>query len=118
MSFDKIEKVDFSNALLSYPNFNEPFEKQTFTNQLQLGSVIRKPNSAQVNYTTKEEILLPIVKTPKKYRNILLRQHLKVHVEHKNLTYKMHKIFNTERVIRWRFIIKEYNPDLTSIAPC
>ena len=122
-TFDDIKKVVSRETLLSYPDFNEPFEIHTDASKLQLGAVIsqkgkpvafysRKLNSAQVNYTTTERELLSIVETLKEFRNILLGQHIKVYTDHKNLTYKQ---FNTERVMRWRLILEEYGPELIYI---
>ena len=51
-------------------------------------------------------------KTMKEIRNILLGQEIKVYKDHKNLTYKP---FNTERVMQWRLILEEYNPELICI---
>ena len=53
--------------------------------------------------------MLSIVETLKEFRNILLGHHIKVYTDHKNLTFVN---FNTERVMRWRLIIKEYLPKL------
>ena len=107
-AFDTIRYLVSRETLLSYPNFNEPFEIHTDASKLQLGSAIsqkgkpiafysRKLNPAQVNYTTTEHELLSIVKTLNEIRNILLGQQIKVYINHKNLTYKT---FNTESVMR------------------
>ena len=69
-------------------------------------------NSAQQNYTTTEKELLYIVETLKEFHNILLGHQITVYTDHKNLTYK---IFNTERVMRWRLILEEFGPELKYI---
>ena len=66
-------------------------------------------NSAQQNYTTTEKELFSIVETLKEFRNILLGHQITVYTDHENLTYK---IFNTERVMRWRLIHEEFGPEL------
>ena len=110
-------------VLLGYPDFNAPFEIHTDASKFQLGAVIsqkgkpiafysRKINSAQQNYTTTEKELLSIVETLKEFRNILLGHQITVYTNHKNLTYK---IFNTERVMRWRLILEEFGPELKYI---
>ena len=83
------------------------FEIHTDASDFQLGAVIsqnKKPiafyscmlNLAQTRYTTTEKELLAIVKTLKEFRNILLRQKIKVYTDHKNLMYKTH---NSTRVM-------------------
>ena len=69
-------------------------------------------NPAQVNYTITEQELLSILEILKEFRHILLGQQIKVYIDHKNVTYKT---FNTERVIRLRLILEEYNPELLYI---
>ena len=102
--------------MLSYPDFDKPFEIYTDASDYQLGLVItqeerpiaffrRKLNKAQKNYTVTEKELLAIVETLKEFRNILLGQEIIVYTDHKNLTYKVH---NTKRVIRWHLICEEY----------
>ena len=49
------------------------------------------------------------METLKEFRNISLEQQIKVYTDHKNLTYK---VFISERVMRWRLIVEEYNPEL------
>jgi hypothetical protein len=69
-------------------------------------------NSAQQNYAATEKELLSIVATLKEFQNILLGQQITVFADHKNLTYKN---FNTERVMRWRLVLEEFDPDLQCI---
>lgn len=122
-AFDDIKRIVSREVLLSFPKFNKTFEIHTDASKYQLGAVIaqegkpiaffsRKLNSAQLNYTTTERELLAIVETLREFRSILLGQQIIVYTDHKNLTYK---VFNTERVMRWRLIIEEYGPELRYI---
>ena len=122
-AFENIKKIISKETLLSFPNFSKPFVIHTDASHTQLGAVIsqndkpiafysRKLNPAQTRYTTTERELLSIVETLKEFRNILLGQEIEVFTDHQNLTYKN---FNTERVMRWRLILEEFNPKLTYI---
>jgi transposase InsO family protein len=117
-AFIAVKAIISKETLLSYPDFSSLFEIHTDASKAQLGSVIsqqghpiafysRKLNPAQTNYTTTERELLSIVETLKEFRNILLGQQILIHTDHLNLTYKT---FNTERVMRWRLLIEEFNP--------
>ena len=122
-AFEKVKKIISKETLLAFPDFSKPFVIHTDASHTQLGAVIsqdnkpiafysRKPNPAQTRYTTTERELLSIVETLKEFRNILLGQEITVYTDHQNLTYKN---FNTERVMRWRLILEEFNPTLTYI---
>jgi transposase InsO family protein len=122
-AFDLVKTAISKEVLLSYPDFNAPFDIHTDASKYQLGSVIsqrgrpvafysRKLNPAQQRYTTTERELLSIVETLKEFRNILLGQQVVVHTDHLNLT---HKQFNTDRVMRWRLILEEYGVSLTYV---
>ena len=78
MAFNKIKQIVRCETLLSYPDFNKPFEIHTDTSHTQLGVVIsqmnkliafdsRKLQLAQTRYTTTEQELLSIVKTVKEF---------------------------------------------------
>ena len=123
LAFEDMKELIARETLLTYPDFNKPFEIHTDASQVQLGACIsqegkpvafysRKLNPAQTRYTTTERELLSIVETLKEFRNILLGQQIIVHTDHENLTYKN---FNSDRVMRWRLFIEEYSPDLRYI---
>ena len=52
------------------------------------------------------------METLKEFRNILLGHQITVYTDHKTLTYTF---FNTERVMRWRLLLKEFGPELKYI---
>ena len=122
-AFADMKKIISKEVLLAYPDFNDEFVIHTDASHTQLGAVIsqrgkpiafysRKLKPEQTRYTTTERELLSIVETLKEFRNILLGHKIVVHTDHKNLTCKN---FNTERVMRWRLILEEYNPKLRYI---
>jgi hypothetical protein len=96
-SFDQMKELIARETLLTYPDFNLPFEIHTDASQLQLGACIsqngkpvafysRKLNPAQTWYTATERELLSILETLKEFRNIHLGQQIIVHTDHENLT--------------------------------
>ena len=118
IAFEHMKKSISRETLLVYLNISDLCILQTDASKIQLGAVIsqdnkpiafysRRPNAAQVNYTTTEREPLSIVKTLRKPRNNLVGQQIKLSTDHKNLTYKS---FNTERVMRWRLILEELSP--------
>ena len=122
-AFNDMKKIICREVMLAFPDFAKPFVIHTDASHTQLGAVIsqdgkpiafysRKLNDAQTRYTTTERELLSIVETLKEFRNILLGYKVIVYTDHKNLCCKN---FNTERVMRWRLVLEEYDPELRYI---
>ena len=122
-AFEKNKQIVGRETLLSYPDFNLPFEIHTDASNTQLGAVISQNNKpiafyskklqpAQRRYTTTERELLSIIETLKEFKNILMGQQIVVYTDHKNLTYNN---FNTERVMRSPLLIEEFGPTIEYI---
>jgi RNase H-like domain found in reverse transcriptase len=106
--------------MLSFPDFNKPFEIHTDASDFQLGAVImqerkpvafysRKLNSAQRNYTTGEREMLSIVETLRAYRNILLGHEIIIYTDHMNLVNDRTR-HESARIQRWVWLIEEFGP--------
>jgi hypothetical protein len=117
-AFDKIKKVNGTEVLLCYPEFNKPSDHH-------LGAVImqdkintaiafysRKLNTAQKWYTTTErnKELLSAIETCKEYKNILLGyyQPIIVFTDHKNNTFNGLKASDRVLLLCWLLLLEEY----------
>ena len=125
-SFQDIKQMVCKDAMLAYPDWTKPFDIHTDASDYQLGAVIsqegrpiayfsRKLNSAQLNYTTTEKELLSIVECVKEFRNILYGYEIRVFSDHKNLVHAA-TMSQSQRVMRWRLILKEFGPDIRHIS--
>jgi hypothetical protein len=117
--FEKIKLMIASHVLLTYPDPNLPFDIEPDASDYQLGAVIkqlgkpiaffsRKLTSSQRNYSTIEKELLSSVETLEEYRSLLKGAEIRIHTDHKNLTFKT---LRSERVRNWRTSIEEFSPD-------
>ena len=119
-AFEEIKEHISSESLLTYPNFDIPFDVYTDASDRQLGAVIlqkgkpiahfsRTLNAAQRNYTVTDKETLSIVELLKEYRNILYGHKIRVYTDHKNITQPN---ISSQRIMRWRTIMEEYGIEL------
>jgi len=122
-AFNTIKKHVSKSTLLTYPDFNKPFEIHTDASDTQLGAIIsqdkkpiafylKKLTECEQCYTTIEKELLSVICTFQEIKNILLGQRLIVYTDHKNITCNN---FNIDRVYRWRLMLEEYGPEIRYI---
>ena len=119
-AFTRMKALVGSDTLLAYPDHNLSFDIETDASNFQLDAVIkqkgrpvayytRKLNPAQCNDTTIEKELLSIVETLREFCSMLLGSTISVYTNHRNLTHHL-SLFTTQRVLRWRLLIEEFNP--------
>jgi hypothetical protein len=119
-AFDEMKAAISADVMLSFPDFEKPFEIHTDASDYQLGSVVmqdgkpiafysRKLSSAQRNYTVGEREMLSIVETLKEFRTILLGQTITVYTDHMNLVNPTTN-HASARITRWRWLIEEFGP--------
>ena len=119
-AFETMKSIVATDALLAYPNPNQPFDVETNTSDYQLGAMIkqngcpiayysRKLNSAQKNYTTIEKELLSIIETFREFCSILLGSKVCIYTDHQNLTHKLTS-FTTQCISWWNLLLEEFQP--------
>jgi hypothetical protein len=119
-----MKAVMAKDALVRCPDHAEEFHVDTDASDCQLGAVMmqkgapvafcsRKLNPAQRDCATMEEELLSIVETLKEFQTMphgCEAPH--VHTDHQNLT---HDALNSQRVLRWRLFLEEFQPQFHHI---
>lgn len=118
--FMQAKKAVASAIQLVHPCFGEPFEVETDASDNGLGAVIyqkhgviacysRTLTKAEHNYSTNAKELLAILFALQKGRQILLGSRIKLHTDHKPLTYLMSQKVLTPTLAGWIDAISEFD---------
>ena len=115
-----------ADTLISYPYWKLLFTVQYDVSDKHLGAVIiqnnkpiyffyRKLSKPQRIYNTTEKELLAIVECLKQFQGIIFDCEINILSYHKNLVYDK-TLSESQRVMLWRPIIKEFGPNIKHIA--
>jgi hypothetical protein len=124
-AFNKIKDQMAQEAMLTYPQFDQPFIVYTDASEKQIGGVItqhgkplgffsRKLTDTQRRYPVTEQELLAIVETLKYFKHMLFGHTIIVKTDHKNLTHQV-STHASDRVLRQRLLLEEYGVELQYI---
>lgn len=116
-AFRHAKQLLSTDALLAYPDLARPFDVEVDASNYQLGGVVkqdgrplayfsRKLSASQRNYTTIEKELLSAVETLQEYRSLLKGGVIRLHTDHKNLTYRE---LSSDRCLHWRLLLEEFD---------
>ena len=125
-AFEKIKQVIAREVILAYPDYSKKFVIYTDASTRQLGGVItqdnrplaffsRKLTKAQTKYTVTELELLSIVELLKEFKGMLLGYEIEIWTDHINLTRDSLGLDSSDRVLRWRLLLNEYDVTLRYI---
>jgi hypothetical protein len=124
-AFAKIKQQMAQEAMLTYPQFDQPFIVYTDASDKQIGGVItqhdkplgyfsRKLTDTQRRYPVTEQELLAITETLKYFRHMLFGHKIIVKTDHKNLTHQV-STHASDRVLRQRLLLEKYGVELEYI---
>ena len=109
------------------PDWSFPFELMCDASDFAIGAVLgqkreknfqliyyasRTLNDAQLNYATTEKELLAIVFAFDKFRPYLVGNKVVVHTDHSSIKYLMTKKDAKPRLIRWVFLLQEFDVEI------
>ena len=123
-SFEELKSHLTTAPIVRAPNWQLPFEVMCDASDLAIGAVLGqredgKPhvvyyasktlNEAQRNYTTTEKELLAVVYALEKFRAYLVGADIVIFTDHSALKYLLTKQNAKARLIRWVFLLQEFN---------
>ncbi|WJZ92713.1 hypothetical protein VitviT2T_011695 [Vitis vinifera] len=123
-SFELLKQFLTSAPIVRAPNWELPFEVMCDSSDYAIGAVLGqredgKPyviyyarkslNDTQRNYTTTEKELLVVVYALDKFRAYLIGSSIVVFTDHSALKYLLTKQDAKARLIRWIFLLQEFN---------
>ena len=127
LSFDRLKEALISAPIVVAPDWNHPFELMCDASDHTIGSVLgqRKENKlhviyyasrtlseAQLNYATTEKEMLAVIFAFDKFRSYLLGSKVVVYTDHAALRYLMNKKDSKPRLLRWVFLLQEFDIEI------
>nr|GEY23686.1 reverse transcriptase domain-containing protein [Tanacetum cinerariifolium]GEZ87516.1 reverse transcriptase domain-containing protein [Tanacetum cinerariifolium] len=117
------EKLTEAPILIA-PNWDQPFELMCDASDYAIGAVLGKRvekhfrpihyasktmNKAKTNYTTTEKEMLAVVYAFEKFRSYLIMNKSIVYTDHSALKYLFPKKDAKARLLRWNFLLQEFD---------
>lgn len=121
-SFDELKSLLTSSPILQYPDFKKKFVITTDASNVAIGAVLsnegtnlpiayasRILNPAERRYSTVERELLAIVWAVKHFRAYIYGHEFLIYSDHKPLVYLFNITQSSDRLMRWRIQLEEYD---------
>ena len=130
-SFEEIKSRLVESPIMAKPDWNREFEIMCDASDFAMGAVLGQKaenvfkaiyyasktfNEAQENYSTTEKEMLAIA--CKKFRPYILGSHVIIHTDHAAIKYLMAKKEAKPRLIRWVFLLHEFDLEIKDKKGC
>ena len=132
-AFEEIKIRLVQAPIMATPEWDRGFEIMCDASDFAMGAVLgqrkekifrvinyasRTFNEAQENYSTTEKEMLAIVFSCEKFRPYILGSHVIVHTDHAVIKYLMSKKEAKPRLIRWVFLLQEFDLEIKDKRGC
>ncbi|XP_055803000.1 uncharacterized protein LOC129872134 [Solanum dulcamara] len=132
-AFELLKKKLIKAPILISPNWELPFELMCDAIDVSVGAVLGQqkknifhsiyyaskiPDSAQANYTVTKKEMLALVYAFDKFRSYLIGTKVIVYIDHAALRYLFNKKDTNPRLIRWIFLLQEFNIQVKDRKGC